>query len=30
VTDWDANGVVNSTDVSEFINDWFEAVVSGC
>jgi hypothetical protein len=27
--DWDANGVVNSTDVSAFINDWFEDQASG-
>ncbi len=24
LADWDYNGVVNSTDVGEFINDWFE------
>jgi hypothetical protein len=23
LVDWDGNGVVNSTDVSNFINDWF-------
>jgi len=29
LADWDANGVINSTDVSEFINDWFEDTVIG-
>jgi hypothetical protein len=28
--DWDNNGVVNSTDVSSFINDWFEDIFKGC
>jgi len=28
-TDRDLNGVVNSTDVSEFINDWFEDQANG-
>jgi hypothetical protein len=28
-TDWDHNGTVNSTDVSAFINDWFEDQVEG-
>jgi hypothetical protein len=27
--DWDGNGVVNSTDVSAFINDWFSDQASG-
>ncbi len=27
--DWDHNGIVNSTDVGEFINDWFEDQVNG-
>jgi hypothetical protein len=27
--DWDYNGVVNSTDVSMFINDWFEDINDG-
>jgi len=27
--DWDGNGVVNSTDVSAFINDWFEDQANG-
>jgi len=27
--DWDNNGVVNSTDVSSFINDWFADQVNG-
>jgi hypothetical protein len=27
--DWDNNGVVNSTDVSEFINDWFTDQAEG-
>jgi len=27
--DWDGNGVVNSTDVSAFINDWFADQVNG-
>ncbi len=27
--DWDGNGVVNSTDVSSFINDWFEDQAMG-
>jgi hypothetical protein len=27
--DWDGNGVVNSTDVSEFINAWFQDQVAG-
>ncbi len=29
LTDWDLNGVINSTDVGEFINDWFEDQVNG-
>jgi len=28
--DWDGNGVVNSTDVSSYINDWFEDILKGC
>ena len=28
-SDWDANGVVNSTDVSLYLNDWFSDLVSG-
>ncbi len=28
-TDWDANGIVNSTDVGEFINDWFIDLANG-
>ncbi len=28
--DWDGNGVVNSTDVGEFINDWFADIAKGC
>jgi hypothetical protein len=28
--DWDGNGVVNSTDVSSFINDWFQAQTGEC
>ncbi len=27
--DWDQNGIVNSTDVGEFINDWFADQVNG-
>ncbi len=27
--DWDDNGIINSTDVGEFINDWFEDQVNG-
>jgi hypothetical protein len=27
--DWDHNGVVNSTDVSAFINDWFSDLLNG-
>jgi hypothetical protein len=27
--DWDGNGVTNSTDVSAFINDWFQDQVDG-
>jgi hypothetical protein len=27
--DWDNNGVVNSTDVSQFINDWFDDQANG-
>ncbi len=27
--DWDNNGVVNSTDVGEFINTWFEDQANG-
>jgi hypothetical protein len=27
--DWDGNGVVNSTDVSNFINDWFQDQANG-
>jgi hypothetical protein len=27
--DWDSNGVVNSTDVSNFINDWFQDQANG-
>jgi hypothetical protein len=27
--DWDGNGVVNSTDVSSFINDWFADIAGG-
>jgi hypothetical protein len=30
ITDWDANGAVNSTDVSAFINTWFEDTAAGC
>jgi hypothetical protein len=30
VTDWDDNGVVNSTDVSAFINSWFVDTAAGC
>jgi hypothetical protein len=29
ISDWDLNGVVNSTDVSMFINDWFTDQVNG-
>jgi len=29
VADWDGNGIVNSTDVSNFINDWFQDQVDG-
>ncbi len=29
LVDWDGNGIVNSTDVGEFINDWFEDQVFG-
>jgi len=29
LVDWDGNGVVNSTDVSAFINDWFADQVNG-
>jgi hypothetical protein len=27
--DWDGNGVVNSTDVAFYINDWFENQATG-
>jgi hypothetical protein len=27
--DWDLNGVVNSTDVSLFLNDWFSDLING-
>jgi len=27
--DWDTNGVVNSTDVSLYLNDWFSDLISG-
>jgi hypothetical protein len=27
--DWDENGVVNSTDVSVYLNDWFTDMVNG-
>jgi len=29
IADWDDNGVVNSTDVSSFINDWFADLANG-
>ncbi len=29
IADWDHNGIVNSADVGEFINDWFEDQVNG-
>jgi len=29
LADWNADGLVNSTDVSLYINDWFEAHISG-
>ncbi len=29
LVDWDANGIVNSTDVGAFINDWFADQVNG-
>ncbi len=29
VADWNSDGVVNSTDVSDFINDWFSDQVQG-
>ncbi len=29
IADWDGNGIVNSSDVGEFINDWFEDQVNG-